>query len=40
MYFTPEQEVLPQDVASIAIFVLLYLIRDNYLYRTKSPHVT
>lgn len=40
VYFTPEQEALPQDLASIAVFVMLYLIRGNYLYRTKSPHVT
>jgi len=35
-YSAPEQEALPW----FAIFVLLYVISDNYLHRTKSPHVT
>lgn len=39
-YSALEQEALPRDVTPFAVFVLLYVIRDYYLHRTKTPHVT
>lgn len=38
-YSALEQKALQRDVTQFAVFVLLYMIKDNYLHRSKSYHV-